>query len=563
MTKNSSDHGDLIVLAIMVSLALHAAMMFFAAPQVMSHVGVSSKEPKRMHRPPMAVKRFEGDPFRERVKTEPKVDVPAPREAPTIGQTGASPAPASETVNMEVVPSVAPAVELPEVLAGPPEAAMELPKPSLPTANAIRDTGFTMPSSTPAAPTVAALSVPVAPAATESFIPTPGLAAPEPEFTLPKLEETKTATPGVMAGIESSDAAPRVEFTFNNKVLEGVDEGFVEKEKAAVKQLLSVPDAAPAERGVRCAFSVYTDPADAGWRYFKVTLSPRTGLDALPIVPKDAVILIDASGSIGKDRIHSCREVAKSILRSCLNSGDRFNLVAFRNSFEYAFQEWRECDAPSFEAADRWLSGLTAHGRTDVFSVIRSVLTLPRDPVRPVIALVVTDGDANAGVSDTAEILSRFTKLNDGLISVYMYGVKKEANRKLIELLTRGNRGESFIHSGLRLQAGKNLEELAMAFRDPVLTDLRVVFAAGTEAETYPRLLKNLYKGHTVELYGRCPASVKKLVFTLQGLSGKKAFEALYQFNLVTADAADSSLCTAWLDSRSVEKSFNGDGEFK
>ena len=136
MTKNSSDHGDLIVLAIMVSLALHAAMMFFAAPQVMSHVGVSSKEPKRMHRPPMAVKRFEGDPFRERVKTEPKVDVPAPREAPMVEQTSASPVPASETMNMEV-PPVAPAIALPEVLAGPPEAAMELPKPSLPTANAI------------------------------------------------------------------------------------------------------------------------------------------------------------------------------------------------------------------------------------------------------------------------------------------------------------------------------------------------------------------------------------------------------------------------------------------
>ena len=247
-----------------------------------------------MHRPPMAVKRFEGDPFREREKTEPKVDVPAPREAPMVEQTSATPAPASETVNMEV-PPVAPAVALPEVLAGPPEAAMELPKPSLPTANAIQDTGFTMPSSAPAAPTVAALSVPVAPAATESFIPTPGLAAPEPEFTLPKMEETKSATPVAMAGIESSGAAPRVEFTFNNKVLEGVDEGFVEKEKAAVKQLLSVPDAAPAERGVRCGLSVYTDPAEAGWRYFRVTLSPRTGLDALPIVPKDAVILIDAS----------------------------------------------------------------------------------------------------------------------------------------------------------------------------------------------------------------------------------------------------------------------------
>ena len=69
-----------------------------------------------MHRPPMAVKRFEGDPFQERVKTEPKVDVPAPREAPTVGQTGASPAPANEAVNIEVAPAVAPAVALPELL---------------------------------------------------------------------------------------------------------------------------------------------------------------------------------------------------------------------------------------------------------------------------------------------------------------------------------------------------------------------------------------------------------------------------------------------------------------
>ena len=66
-----------------------------------------------------------------------------------------------------------------------------------------------------------------------------------------------------------------------------------------------------------------------------------------------------------------------------------------------------------------------------------------------------------------------------------------------------------------------------------------------------------------MELYGRCPASVKKLVFTLQGLSGKKAFEALYQFNLVTADAADPLLRTAWLNSRSVEKSLNVDGGLK
>jgi len=550
MKKGTSEHGDLIVLAIAISLALHAVLMFFAAPQVMSHVGAASLEAKRTRHPPMAVKRFDGDPFRERAKTEPKADVPAPREAPKIGSAGESPSAAPDASAQDILP-VAPPVAMPEVLAGPADAPMELPKPSLVPSAAMKDTGFAMPSSAPPSPSAAAIPV-LAPAAAESFIPEPGLAAPEPVFTLPEVKDG-SESPGVMAGIEPSEAAPRIDFKFDNKVLDEVNEVFVEKEKAAVRQLLSVPDAAPAEKSVSCAITACVDPSDARWRYFKVRFAPRTGPDALPIVPKDAVILMDASGSIGKDRIRSCREVVKAVLRSCMNSGDRFNLVAFRNNFSYAFNEWRECDAPSFEAADRWLSGLTAHGRTDVFSVIRSVLTLPRDPSRPLIALVVTDGEANAGVSDTAEILSRFTRLNDGLVSVYMYGVKKEANRELIELLTRGNRGESFIHSGFRFQAGKNIEELAKAFRDPVLTDLRIVFAAGSEAEVYPRLLKNLYGGGSVELRGRCPASVRKLVFTLQGLSGKKAFESMYQFDLTTADAADVSIRDEWLGDRSVE----------
>ncbi len=553
----NSEHGDLIFLAIAVSLVLHGVIMFFAAPQVMSHTGTVDMEAKRTRHPPMSVKRFEGDPFRERERSEPVADVAAPREAPKVDQTGASSAPSAAVDATKPAVPAAPSVAMPDVISGPADAPAELPKPSMPDAGAIHDTGFTMPPiaalGAPAVPAASLAAPAVAPAVTEdSVIPVPGIAAPEPVFTLPEVKEEKSAA-AAMDVIAPAKAAPKVEFKFNNKVLEEVNEGFVEKEKAAVRQLLSVPDAAPAEKAVSCGMTVHVDQADPKWRYFKVSLAPRKGADALPVVPKDAVILMDASGSIGSDRLRNCREIAKTILRSCLNSGDRFNLVAFRNNFSYAFQEWRECDAASFKAADAWLSKLTPHGRTDVFAVIRSVLTLPRDPTRPLIALVVTDGDANSGVSDTAEILSRFTKLNDGLISVYMYGVKKQANRELIELLTRGNRGDSFIYGGLRQMSGKNLEVLATAFRDPVLTDLRITFAAGTQAETYPRLLKNLYKGGTVELRGRCPASVKKLVFTLQGLSGKKAFEALYQLNLTTADPGGRQLREEWLADRTVE----------
>lgn len=547
--KRSSDNVDLILLAIVVSLVLHAGIMFFAAPQIMSRVGAVSVDQKRQQRPPMEVRRFEGDPYLERVKTLPKADIPAPRSAPKVSAVGAGAAP---SVDSQVqVSAPAPQLAMPEVATGPAEAAFELPKPTAVKVESVADAVQAMPLSTPAAPALSSFAAPAADSSGNSSIPVPGLAAPAPEFSLPQVEADGVAET-VMAGVSLTKEAPKVDYVFDNKVLDSVNEGFVEKEKAAVRALLSVPDAAPVESAVDCAVASCLDPADSRWRYFSITFAPKTGPDALPVVPKDAVILIDASGSIGSDRLRRCRNAAKEILRTCFNSGDRFNLVAFRNRFTYAFREWRECDAPSFEEADRWLSRLTAHGRTDVFSVIRSVLTLPRDPARPLIALVVTDGDANSGVSDTAEILSRFTALNDGLISVYMYGVKKEANRELIDLLTRGNRGESIIHMGNRKYAGSALEPLATAFRDPVLTDLRIMFAAGTMAETYPRLMKNLYKGGSVTLKGRCPARIKELVFTLKGLSGSKAFESLYRIDMSSAEKASPSIVQDWRAERVV-----------
>jgi hypothetical protein len=497
----------------------------------------------------MSVRKFVGDPLREREKTLPKSDVPAPKSAPQVGAVDAGAAPSAAPAPRMSFP--APVMAMPEVVTGPDEAAFELPKPSEVKSAQIADFVSAMPPvSVPAAPGAASAPALVPDSVAGSVIPSPGLAAPAPEFSMPKLDDGEVSSR--MVGVAPVKVAPKVDYVFDNKVLDSVNEGFVEKEKAAVRALLSVQDAAPVEREVDCGVSACLDPSDPRWRYFTLTFSPKTGPDALPVVPKDAVILIDASGSIGSDRLRRCRNAAKEVLRTCFNSGDRFNLVAFRNSFSYAFREWRECDAPSFDAADKWLSRLTAHGRTDVFSVIRSVLTLPRDPARPLIALVVTDGDANAGVSDTAEILSRFTALNDGLVSVYMYGVKKEANRELIDMLTRGNRGESIIHMGNRRHSGAALEPLATAFRDPVLTDLRIMFAAGTMAETYPRLLKNLYRGGSVVLRGRCPARVKELVFTLKGLSGAKAFESLYRIDMESADKASPSVVADWRADRVV-----------
>ena len=533
---------DIIIAALIVSAALHAGLMFWVRPQVMTHSTIQRRADRRG---PMRVVKAEAPP--EPVRFEAVEDLAAEKSAPEAAEATAS-LPAAEAVAPSEGERIAvPKPELPpEVLVRTvPEGSRELPE-------AAAEDGF----SAPAAPPKMAMESPkLAPAAEAPAPSSLGVALPPaPVFEAPVFSSAAVVEPGAVAKIdagEKDEGAESGEDT-SDAVMPKVDEAVVEKEKEAVRSLVDAEDAKEMNSVVRASVE---SGVDGGWRYFKVKLDPSESLET---VPKDLVVLIDASGSIGKDRMGSIRGAAKRILRSAANTGDRFNLVAFRDRYSYAFKSWQDFNTATFDAADRWLNGVAPYGRTDVFRTISSVLTLPRDPKRPLVALVVTDGDANAGVSDTASILSRFTALNDGLVSVYMYGVKESANRELIDVLTRGNRGESFIFEGSRFRAGEGLEALSERFRDPVLSDLRLVFASDSRAEAYPRLLRNLYRGRGVELVGRVPVDEKKVSFSLKGLNGQQAFESYFSLDIGKDGGRGSALAGEWRAERAVEVRFRG-----
>ena len=522
---------EVVIIALVVSLAIHIALMVLVRPQIMTHATLPART--QVQRGPMKVQKAVPRPTP--TKIEELLDLKAIRDAPAAVEGKSAPRP---TVEVEMpVPKVAlpQAAELPQT---------EEPKlaPSSFDAQAIGKGQ------------VALTPLPITRIETPKFS-AENLAAPKFSVKMPevsKIAPSKIATlgrvaePTPVATFQRSAEAASIAFAPTQEVYERVDEQVVEAEKSAVRTLVNAETAMPLNDVIQISL---TAQEKGDWRYFKVVLSPKT---SLPIVPKDVVLIIDGSGSIGNDRLGSCRRAARQILRTCTNSGDRFNLVVFRNAFSYAFREWRPCDAESFAAGDKWLTKQTAHGRTDVFSTIRSVLALPRDPKRPLIALVVTDGDANMGVSDTAEILSRFTALNDGLISVYMYGVKSSANRELIDVLTHGNRGESLIFDGWRWNAGEGMENLSVRFRDPVLSDLRLIFLTGSEAEAYPRVLRNLYRGETMFFVGRVPLKTAELSFSLKGLNAADAYEGFFKLPLTDAKI-DSSLADEWAAERAID----------
>lgn len=498
---------DVCLIAIVISVALHIALMIWARPQVMTRVSSQRRAPKHgpitmREAPPMEIPK-EIDFFR---------DESARKDAPVADGNVSAPT-ADEALPM---PSSEVALSAPE--APVPEAKVEVENPL---------------SEVKAAP----LPVVVDP------VKVSGPVDSKPDFMSHAGSDIVVSIPAPVASVSKIEIAPSViphstlhtphsdeEHVVPAEVLDLVDEKFVESEKEAVRRLLDVDSALDMNKAVRISLE---KSVAGGWTYFRATVTPKLNL---PSVPKDVVILLDASGSIGSTRLASCREASRRILRTCTNTGDRFNLVAFRDKFSYAFRSWQACDAKSFAEGDRWLDNLASYGRTDVFATIRSVLTLPRDPKRPLIAMVVTDGDANEGVSETKEILSKFTELNDGLVSVYMYGVRRTANRELIDVLTHGNRGESSIYgSRWKSESGDGIDAFSERFRDPLLTDLRVVFASALRAEAYPTALKNLYRGNSVTITGRVPGNPASVDFSLKGLAGVDAYEGFFRLPLASA----------------------------
>jgi len=529
---NRDVRNTLVIAALAISLVAHFGAMFWAKPKVMTHVAAGIA--RMVKRGPIRVTEAVARP--EPVAIEVLKDEAAKKDAPMADETVAILPAAEAALPSAPARATMPEAAMPEVIS---RLSPEVAAPKVET-SAYADNAAECPAPKMSFET---------PQMAEAVVPNVGLSMPSDVAAAPVFEAPVFAPVGSIR--EAAVTFDREESAKNafkpvEEVMPEVDEKIVQAEKDAVRDLMDNGRALDMHSAADVSLTVCVE---GGWTYFKVTMRPKP---RLPSVPKDVVVLIDASGSIGHDRLSSCRKAAKEILRTAMNTGDRFNLVAFRDKFAYAFRAWQPCDAMSYAAGDRWMARLAAHGRTDVFSTISSVLTLPRDPTRPLIALVVTDGDANTGVSETAEILAKFTKLNDGLVSVYMYGVKSSANRELIDVLTRGNRGESFIFDGWRWNAGEGIGGFSERFRDPIVTDLRVLFPAACAAEAYPALLKNLYRNNAVEQVGRIAGKPTEISFSLRGIAGSIAYDGFFRLPVRMA-RTDAGLPAAWRAERALD----------
>ena len=299
------------------------------------------------------------------------------------------------------------------------------------------------------------------------------------------------------------------------------------------------------------ALTVQDSPADPNHRYFRLDI--RRKVDSpLPIMPKDVLLIQDVSGSIGADRLAASKRVLKAALANTLRQGDRFIVFAFRHNTLTPSGDWRTYDADSKAYAEGFIDSLRAIGNTDILNLLQDILTLPTDPARPLIAVLVSDGDPTVGDTRTAHIISEFSGKNDGRIAIYAFGTGSAGKRTshydpyFLDLLSYANRGENVTASGNVATLADELTPVFDTIRHPVLKDPILTFDSSSGGEIHPRHLTHLFADRPLIVYGRVPKRAKTVTCQLRGQAANDAYDAVFTFDLSAAPQATGDLRANW-----------------
>lgn len=304
-----------------------------------------------------------------------------------------------------------------------------------------------------------------------------------------------------------------------------------------------VTDVEPIERLLGVDVSTYR-ASDEDALYFELAIS-RAGVEALPVLPKDILLVQDCSESITRTKLDYFKEGLVEYLRT-LTTVDRVNLMRYSDSPTLCFPEWQPVTADSLGQAVRFVDDMRARGQTDLFSPLQQVLKIPRAPGRPMIAVLLTDGRPTMGTVDSSDIIARFSKANQNGVSVFTLGAGDRVNTFLLDLLGHNNRGGSWLMP-LREQIPAAVKRAARELSRPVLANLEYRFSSDSAAEVYPGTLTHLFLDRPLRLVGRCPLAQKSAVLQIVGESGAQRRDMVFALDLAEARDGGEGLRREWV----------------
>lgn len=309
----------------------------------------------------------------------------------------------------------------------------------------------------------------------------------------------------------------------------------------------------PLDDRLRIAVETFAPPssADAGYLYFRIDVTRKDDEALLPL-SRDVVFVQDTSASLGERYLVPSRLALKESFRM-LRPDDRFEVVQFSQQATRCFAGWRAATPETLQEADAFVDAMVPGGQTDLFASMSEVLSLPRVEGRPMLAVVVTDGNVTAGgMERDSQIIGTFSRLNAGEVSVFTVGTSPRANLFLLDMLSYCNRGGNTAVAPDRFTVSETIQTAVAGIARPLLTGIRFNFDVVSGAEVYPDLTTNLFQDRPLQLFGRVRADRPVVAFQARGNAGTRRYDMLFEVDLrgpgVRPGAA--SLATQWATQR-------------
>lgn len=310
------------------------------------------------------------------------------------------------------------------------------------------------------------------------------------------------------------------------------------------------PTTQPVEQYLQLATRVYQPADEPGLTYFELQITRRTE-STLPVLPKDVLLVQDCSESMTPWKLAECKRGLIRWLEQ-LNPGDRFDVLAFRETTTRCFGDWQPFDPAHKAQALAFIDSLRAQGNTDVYASLQAALAVASDGERPVIVALITDGRPTAGLTASSAIIEGFTASNQGRLSVFGLGGGPRVNRFLLDLLSYRNRGDSLVVEDTE-KIPYAMDRWGGETRRPVLSGLSYQFSGVAAEEVYPSTLTHLYLDRPLKLYGRVATAAAPAAFQVVGQNGGQTRDMVFPLDLAQASRGEPAIRTQWVWHRIYE----------
>jgi Ca-activated chloride channel family protein len=231
------------------------------------------------------------------------------------------------------------------------------------------------------------------------------------------------------------------------------------------------------------------------------------------VIEKVFTLIIDRSGSMSGVKMTQAKEAARFIVQH-MNTGDRFNIIAFDNQI-LSFKPDHVLYTPSSESeALAFIDAIGAAGSTNISGAFETAIPQFQNDLNNTynIILFFTDGQATAGITNPDGILNAIRQKIlqvEANLSIFCFGIGNDVNKALLTNISNENKGVSaFLDNN---EVAEVISDFYLTVKNPVLLNTDMEFVPALVSETYPIPLPNLFKGIQMLVVGRYaePADVQ------------------------------------------------------